>query len=223
MSDIHPYPMLYASGCTLVAEHLLAQASWLAGMSEFLRQYGVPAVSQQASVQEEDNIAIVQFCEPFLHSFQDRQWLIFAREEWKEGLWIGLDSMSAEVCRLDENAAGRARIAVLNRSLFCFLDFMEQLLVFLKQHPQPVYEAKTYTAEEVEQVLAAFRESKQAGQPIQRTPEQQEQIQTNRKLEQQFQAGLRKLKQSFRPMDAIAMKRNSWWKVVLEQLEDGIL
>ncbi len=219
MTDHHPYPMLYASGSIKVADHLLNEVSLPVEVHDFLMQYGLPMLSTK----NDNTIAPMQFCEPFMHSIGKRQWFIIAREEWSEGLLIGLDLASFEVCRLEETSNGRPAITVLNRSLFCFLDFMEQLLVFVAKHPLPEYEAQTYTAEEAAEKLAAWRERQRTGQSIQRTPEQEERIRMNRQLEQQFQAGLRQLKQSFRQTDAIAMKRNSWWKVVLEQLEDGII
>nr|WP_145404438.1 SUKH-4 family immunity protein [Paenibacillus xylanexedens] len=146
-------------------------------------------------------------CE-LIRTSDDSKTLLPIGYEWDENTAaLGLESGTGILYRVDVQTE---EYAVMNSSLHLFLTFLGRYTAIVKQHSKPG-EPSVMTLEQAQAKLEAFRSGE-----IKPRSQLNEQLKKDEAVEQ--------LRLFYTEEDPVSMlNEETWWSVVLEQLEDDLL
>lgn len=199
------YKLLYSSGCISLDRFLLHEFHLSDSLTSFLVSFGLPVSD------DKDPFLGIVFQQPCLQQQKNQHFLVIATEEWSENLNIGIDILSERVYTFSNDEKAK----LINSSLEQFLFYLDATAYFLKSCSLPDTPALTLTIDQSQKMLEDFRNGK--------IKPDIEKIQALQKCEQLFHVEFRKLKNVLRKNDTQALKRNSWWSNILEEIENGLI
>ncbi|RXK67390.1 hypothetical protein ERT44_08820 [Stenotrophomonas sp. MA5] len=190
------FSRVYGSGSLEVSAQVLRDFGLEPSTSELMLRLGLPS-------RLSGDVPIVQFEVPHVVEIDGTGLLAIAREPWGEDLLLCL-SASGEVL-----AAGDGGRQIVNGRLSSFLGFLEAYEAFQAQAKVEDSGPVVYSQAEMQARLEAFKRGE--------IPKRSAKPRFDRS------EAIKAMVSEWRSLDAAALTEGSWWSIVLEQIQDGLI
>lgn len=168
--------------------------------ADYLQRNGLPVFG-------DDPPFGIRFEEPQTIPLNSSSYVLIGREAWKDDLLIALDPNDMGVYAVapgEKPTYMNASVAILMTFIFTVHDLLRRAGAS-EPDPAPV----VMSLQQMQEKLARFK------QGLDKPPQLQHRF--NRAAE------AKKVKDTLKQIDARALKGSAWWKIVLDELEDGLI
>ncbi|MGE8258400.1 MAG: SUKH-4 family immunity protein [Stenotrophomonas sp.] len=190
------FTRIYGSGSIEVDAQVLQDFGLESSASELMLRLGLPS-------RLPGDVPIVQFEVPRILEMDGTKLLAIAEEPWGEDLFLCL-SQNGEVLSVGDG--GRQ---VVNDRLSSFLGFLEAYEAFQAEAKAEDIAPVVYSQAEMQAKLEAFKR----GEILKRSA----------KPKFDRTGAIKAMVSEWKALDPVAVKGGSWWSVVLEQIQDGLI